>query len=733
MIKAKNLIFIFLLSSGLFSRFEILAQERCATVESEKQRKARHEFLPSEEEFENWMSNKLNERRNQLIPFGTSEEGDPDKIAVVVHVIYNQGDVYGQETNISDEQILSQIEVLNEDFQRKNADTIKTQPEFISDASQLNIEFVLARQTENGDPTTGIMRVEGAKTSYNPLSIPDRELLSSYSHWNPDLYLNIWVVNLSGSYIGLAQFPDYDMEGLEDEENRDNEATDGLMIDYRAFGSSEKVPNLDLMNNYNLGRTSTHEMGHFFGLKHVWGDDTSVQGCSKDDYVGDTPSSNVDYSGLCNPSSHESCGTNDMFENYLYYTNDACMNTFTAGQVDRMVEILDYAPRRASLKNSIGTRYPDNMYFDLAVESITSPGKVACVNEIQPIIEVKNNGTIPVKDFDIGYSIGETTQTYTYTGDTIFTGEIKSIELSPASISSGSYLLLVELTNIPDDINSSNNLMDHAFAVDDQEDFIPLREQFEVVDISSTNWISINEDSDIGWELTNAPNSSDNNTSAYINLYNYESKQELDWLISPSLDFSGAVEASVAFKTSYANNLDFNDQLKIVVSKDCGNDFNDIVEVLYSSDLAVTSSEEFWKPLDQTEWLSHAVDLSDYAGEESIRVAFLAVNDYGNNLYLDDIEFYTTAEDDIVKTALNSFVVYPNPSSGQVKLTFNTNKRQKVMVYIYDSMGKIITDNIYQSTLNQTYYYDLTGYRSGLYFMHAIGEDFVRTKRLVLN
>lgn len=734
MIKAKILIFIFLVSSGLLSGFEILAQVRCVTVEAEKQRKARYGFLPSEEEFENWMAKKIIERRNKLIPFGTSEEGDPDKIAVVVHVIYNQGDVYGQGTNISDEQILSQIEVLNEDFQRKNADTIKTQPEFIIDASKLNIEFVLARQTEGSDPSTGIMRVEGEKTSYNPLSISDRELLSSYSQWDPNLYLNIWVVNLSNSYIGLAQFPDYDMEGLEDEENKDNEATDGLVIDYEAFGSSKKIPDLELMPKYDLGRTTTHEMGHFFGLKHVWGDDTSVQGCSKDDYVGDTPFSNIDYSGLCIPSTHESCGTNDMFENYLNYTNDECMNIFTNGQVLRMVEILDYAPRRASLKNSIGTRYPDNMYFDLAIESISSPGKVSCVNEIQPIVEVKNNGTIPVTEFDIDYSIGDTKQSYTYFGDTIFTGEVISIDLNSASIQSGSYLLLVELTNIPDDINSSNNEMELAFGVDDQEDFIPLREQFEVADMASTNWISINEDSDIGWVLTNAPSTSDNNTSAYINFYNYESKQQLDWLISPSLDFSEAVEASVVFKTSYAKNQDFNDQLRIVVSKNCGNDFNDIVEVLYSSDLATTSSEDFWKPLDQTEWLSHAVDLSEYAGEESVRVAFLAVNDYGNNLYLDDIEFYTTAEENIVKTARNSFVVYPNPSSdAQVMLTFNTNERQNVMVYIYDSMGKIVTDNIYENTLNQTYYYDLTGYRSGVYFIHAIGEDFVRTKRLVLN
>ncbi|MCK5101264.1 MAG: choice-of-anchor J domain-containing protein [Cyclobacteriaceae bacterium] len=701
-------------------------------MEAEKLRREKYKFLPSETEFENWIAQKINERRNKLVPFGTKEVGEPDKIAVVIHVIHN-GEPYGEGVNITDEQIYSQIEVLNEDYQRKNADTIKTQPEFLNAASKLNIEFVLARQTKDGNPTTGIVRVPGTKTSYG-ITVSERELLSGFSHWDPNIYLNIWVTNLTSPYIGLAQFPDLDFPGLEDEPNKDNEATDGMVVDYQAFGSSQKVPGLDLQTFYNLGRTSTHEIGHFFGLKHVWGDVTGSAGCAVDDYVSDTPNSSMEYSGVCTPSDHVSCGTNDMFENFLYYTNDECMNIFTADQVVRMQTILESAPRRGSLLNSIGTVYPGEMYFDLAINSIKSPGKVVCNDELNPVVEVKNNGTIPVTDFDIVYNFNNTEQTYTYQGDTIFSGAIIEIQLDQSTIQNGNYKLSVTLSNIPDDTNGSNNQMDHVFAVDDQTDFIPLREQFEAINLNATEWIAINEDNKTGWELTEAPLTSDENISAFINLYNYEDKQQLDWLISPSLDFSEAMEASVFFRASYAKNQNFNDQLRVLGSKDCGVNFDDVLEVFSSSDLSVTASEDFWEPTNQKDWLTHSIDLNEYAGKQNIRLAFLSVNDFGNNLYLDDIEIFATDEDKVVKTAQNSFTLYPNPTDdGLFKLSFNTSERQNVVIYIYDQMGRILMMDEYPNTLNQTYYYDLTGYRSGVYFINAKGKDFVRSKKLVIS
>ncbi len=709
----------------------VLAQERCNAVEAEQYRKNKYKFLPDNLQFEQWMSKKIMERRSKLIPYGTNEVGDPDKIAVVVHVIHN-GEPYGEGINITDEQIYSQIEVLNEDYQRKNADTIHTQPEFLDLASKLNIEFVLARQTIDGNPTTGIIRQKGTKDSYN-ISISDRELLSNISHWDPNVYLNIWVTDLRSPYIGLAQFPDYNYPGLDTETDKDNEATDGMVIDYQAFGSVIKVPGLDLNSSYNLGRTSTHEIAHFLGLKHVWGDQTGTSGCSVDDFVSDTPMSSKDYSGSCTPTDHLTCGSNDMFENFLYYTNDACMNIFTAGQVERMQVILENAPRRTSLLNSIGTEYSDNEYVDLAINSIKSPGKVICTREALPIIEVKNNGTVPIKEFSLKYVLNGAEQSYEYNGDTIQSGELVDLELNQITLSSGMNKMEIELENVIGDINGVNNKINHVFSMDDQTDFIPLREQFESADLDLTNWITINEDEDIGWEIESAPMESQGNTAAYINLYNYESRQQQDWLISPMLDFSQVRQASISFKTSYAKNLQFSDQLQVLASKNCGVDFNDILNTYSSDDLSVENLEDFWEPSGSADWKSFSLDLQEYAGEEQVRLAFLVTNDFGGNLYLDDIEFFATSEDMVVKTDPNDFVIFPNPTVSRLaKLAFNTGERQEITVYIYDSLGKLVVLSSFPNTLNQIYDFDLTGLRAGVYIVKALGDQFSSSKKLVL-
>ncbi len=270
---------------------------------------------------------------------GTSDtEEEPFIIPVVVHVIH-QGEEIGEGTNISDAQILSQIEVLNEDYQRLNADTVRTQDIFIPVTGKMNVQFVLARQDPDGLATNGIIRKRGSMDLWDPFR---RDLIAAESYWPAEDYLNIWVVDLSNSYLGIAQYPDIELPGLEDED-KENRLTDGVYVSYKAFGSVSKDPAARLSNKYDRGRTCTHEVGHWLGFRHVWGDD--MVSCSADDYVEDTPESIDNYNGDC-PSTGFSCGSTDMVENYLYYTSDACMNAFTAMQVERMEVVLLQCPEK---------------------------------------------------------------------------------------------------------------------------------------------------------------------------------------------------------------------------------------------------------------------------------------------------------------------------------------------------------------------------------------------------
>jgi hypothetical protein len=244
-------------------------------------------------------------------------------IPVVVHVLYNTSS-----QNISDAQIQSQIDVLNEDYRRMNADTTNTPLEFDTVSADIEIEFCFAHQTPNGGWTNGVTRTQVTKSSYD-LNTNDAKYSSKggVDAWDTKRYLNLWVVpkimdgNQSG-ILGYAQFPG------------GNAATDGVVIGYRYFGTMGTVS-----YPYNGGRTATHEIGHWFGLLHIWGDDGGS--CSGSDHVNDTPNQ-ADYNDGCPAYPHPSCSNNsDMFMNYMDYTDDRCMNAFTEGQKVRMLYFLN--------------------------------------------------------------------------------------------------------------------------------------------------------------------------------------------------------------------------------------------------------------------------------------------------------------------------------------------------------------------------------------------------------
>ncbi|HEX6226777.1 MAG TPA: zinc metalloprotease, partial [Chryseolinea sp.] len=304
------------------------------------------------------------------------------KIPVVVHVIHN-GEAIGSGTNISDAQVLSQISVLNKDYSRTNADALMTPAEFLPLAGSMDVEFVLAKQDPEGLATTGIVRVQGTQASW---SINDNYELKALSYWPAEDYLNIWVTNLSG-VLGYAQFPVSNLPGLET--SSDNRLTDGVVIAYNAFGSEDDGPFV-LTSKYRKGRTTTHEVAHFLGLRHIWGDDDGQ--CGGTDFVNDTPNQGSETLS-CPTTPLVSCNVSTMFQNYLDYTDDACMNLFTMEQVGRMTTVLENSPRRASLLTSPGLSDPLPIANDLGIRAIISPLDGECDALVTPIIEVRNYGS----------------------------------------------------------------------------------------------------------------------------------------------------------------------------------------------------------------------------------------------------------------------------------------------------------------------------------------------------
>ena len=236
-------------------------------------------------------------------------------IPIVVHVLYNNN-----EQNISNERIYSQIQTLNEDYNALNADLVNVPLEFQSNIGSVGFSFCLVQQDLEGNSFSGINRVFTDVDIFQGFSDDMKfSSLGGVDAWDPYNYLNIWVCDLSGNTLGFATMPG-DVEP----------DLDGVVIDYEYFGID-----LNSMSPYNLGRTGTHEIGHYFNLEH-----TFSAGCSDWDGCDDTPAISSPTYG-CPDFPQQSCQSNNMTMNYMDYTNDACMHMFTVCQAQRMINSLN--------------------------------------------------------------------------------------------------------------------------------------------------------------------------------------------------------------------------------------------------------------------------------------------------------------------------------------------------------------------------------------------------------
>lgn len=248
--------------------------------------------------------------------------GGPVTIPVVVHVVYKTAN-----QNVSNAQIQSQIDVLNEDFRGLNPDIVPPGHPFRSVAADCNIEFCLASVNPQGNPTNGITRTS-TTADFTGSSSDDVKFTSAggRDNWDPTRYLNIWVCDLGNQLYGYATFPD---------ELANDPDYDGVVINYTAFGvgGSSVSPS-------DQGRTATHEIGHWLFLYHIWGD----ANCG-DDLVGDTPPAEQENYGCPSFPSNpfNSCGGDgdgEMYMNYMDYVDDGCMNMFTLDQGNRMLGVI---------------------------------------------------------------------------------------------------------------------------------------------------------------------------------------------------------------------------------------------------------------------------------------------------------------------------------------------------------------------------------------------------------
>lgn len=256
-------------------------------------------------------------------------------IPVVFHVVYNTA-----AQNISDALLNAQLSQLNQDFRKLNTDNSLTPSLFAGVAADMEVNFCLAQQTPTGAATTGIIRKSTTTTAFSTNDNMKRAANGGSDAWDATKYLNVWVCNMSGGILGYAQFPG------------GAASTDGVVLQFNTVGS-RTVPGSGAP--YNLGRTATHEVGHWLNLRHIWGDAT----CGSD-LVSDTPIHRTSNVGCPAYPKTNTCtgGGTEMTMNYMDYTDDACMYMFSAGQKARAQALFATGGFRVGLLSSIGCNAP---------------------------------------------------------------------------------------------------------------------------------------------------------------------------------------------------------------------------------------------------------------------------------------------------------------------------------------------------------------------------------------
>lgn len=369
---------LILTANVCFSQDGTVTRTRCAVNEHEaylesKNPNRKAERAAYESAIQKWIAENPDQTNRAVIT-----------IPVVVHVIYKNAD-----ENIPDAQIQAQIKILNEDYAYTNADGSTTPSAFKSLAANTGIQFCLAKRDPNNKVTTGIVR---KSTTVSGFSTDDKVKFAASggdNAWDTKKYLNIWTCYLTGGVLGYGEFP----TGTQTN-------TYGLVCGYDVFGTPVQDP------TYNKGRTSTHEIGHCFNLRHIWGDEPA---CSADDFITDTPMQKAEHYGKPTyPETKERCNSSDpssMFMNYMDYTDDSHMNMFTKGQSTRMNAVVSNPPYNA-LVTSNGCISPTVGMEDLELSTglVIYPNPASETISVDFILQEDNTGSIGIYN-TIGQSV----------------------------------------------------------------------------------------------------------------------------------------------------------------------------------------------------------------------------------------------------------------------------------------------------------------------------------------
>lgn len=581
-------------------------------------------------DWENAFQKKIKEYRTEKLSNPNSKTTEESfVIPVIVHVIYNSADSLNQ--NISKAQIDSQIIILNRNYAGNSIFIDNVPGAFEPLIANTGITFCPAVIDPSGNVLAepGIERID--RSSIGLKSPGNRGWTMEYidasikpiTIWNPKYYLNIWVVpGISGGTLGYATFPGMTgLDGMPD--YLGPETTDGVVCDAKAYGKGPFN-----YSSYSEGGTATHEVGHWLGLRHIWGD---VE-CGND-FCDDTPIHKDKNFGCPTFPKMNTCGgapDGEMFMNFMDYTDDYCNNMFTIGQSERMHVTLNNGTFRKSLINS-------------TVCSATMQAPVANFIFNQTSTNICSNAVFDFTDKSM-FNKNATSWAWTFQDGIPATSSSKN----PSGItfsSPGNKSVTLTITTPLGTSTITKTI--NAIYIGNAD--LPLTENFEGNTFPPAGWAFIKRsaDAEMNWEVREGSSGFGiGNKSMIYNNTEYDAKKKLDDILLPKVDLTGISQATIKFDVAYTpyyvvenGVVDTQDDiLEVLLSSNCGTSVTSVYKKR-GEELATFlpgKGEEFYPT--STQWRTDSIVIpSSFLGKTNVQVVFRNHGLWGHTIYVDNI------------------------------------------------------------------------------------------------
>jgi hypothetical protein len=652
------------------------------------------ELKDIESKMQRWIEQSANSRQSSLLP---------DVIPVVVHVLYSNA-----AENVSDQAIYNTIQALNEDYGRTAPDTGQTPAVWKPIAASTNIQFCLAQRDPSGAATNGIER---RQTTASPFNVDDYCKFyntGGLDAWDVSEYFNIWICDLVPGLGGYGEFPSGNYSN-----------TFGNLTDYTLIGIN--------------GWVASHECGHCFNLRHIWGDDGGS--CSFSDNVSDTPNQadatqspcpTYPYTDACQPNA-----PGIMFMNYMDYGSPYCKNIFTQGQATRAHNAL-YNLAYASLLTSDGCQ-PLISNNDAGVISVSAPSNISCDSLISAVLRLKNFGVVDLTSADINMKIvGGNTTTFSWNG-TLIPGDSIDVTLPPVSLPSGYYSMKVYPTqpNGLTDQNPYNDTTLYVFNVALIGNNPPISQGFQNINFPNNGWLINNPDQETTWQR----DADAHHMTAYslmMDNFNYPSINSVDEVLMPNVNLVSAGNVPMlTFWLAYASRVSgVSDTLEVLVSTDCGNSWTTVYKKWTDSlSTAAPTVDEYIAAT--ADWRQEVIDLFPFSSSDNVTIKFRNINNNQNNLFIDDVNLsFLTGINETLNG--NMVGIYPNPTTGKITLNTSALTSSSLKVTLSDAIGKIVLARNFRLPAHEQSL-DLSGLNNGVYLININDGNGSFTQKLVLN